>query len=361
MWDDFLSGQIRRTNRNRIALGAVLLAALGIVLGVYRREAYNFFFGPFPVNAAELGKVSSLQQTQKYFIRVRAENVLQAGMREVSSRGGAKEVVASYFLLPAGRRLLLVRSPRETPQAEYKGTLVAMPPQVLDAVLRSAQDEAPALRKALLPVLLDAELSPRDDWILGAVGVVCFLVGAFFLLSGLQRTLQPEQHPVRKTLARYGDPTNVALQIENELRNAANADVFGKLRMTANWVIFAGPFDLKLTQLNDLVWAYQKIVKHYHTFIPVGKSYSVILRDRAGQTIEVQAKKNSAPAILTSIERRAPWVVSGFSRDIETAWQKQRNELVAAVDQRRASLASGTSSNSKTDSRDEKRDPVLVR
>ncbi len=356
MFDDFLTRQIRRTNRNRILLGASLVAILAIVVWIYRRDAYNFALGPFPAEASELAGISSPDQVQKYFLKVRTDEAYVTGIAEFA-QNNEKRVMANFFLLKAGERLLLVRAKGEEPRTEYTGTLVAMPPMVRDALVKDAKEKGPELRALVLPVLLDAERSPRDEWIVTASGVVFFFVGVFFLGSGLYRSAKPEEHPARKALARYGDATGTAMQIESEMRNEGNGEKFGALQLTTNWVVWASAFDVKLTQMKDLVWAYQKVIRHYHTFIPVGKTFSVILCDRAGQKFEVQAKKDTAPAALASLQRRVPWIIFGHSADLERAWQKQRAELIAAVDKRRAEMSGAKPAVS----REAAPEPVLTR
>jgi hypothetical protein len=93
---------------------------------------------------------------------------------------------------------------------------------------------------------------------------------------------------------------------------------------------------VRLTQMKDLVWVYPKIVSHYTYFIPTGKSHSVIIRDRAGQSIEVSTKKDTGEPLLAALQQRAPWIVMGFNADYEKAWRSDRGKMIAAVDQRRA-------------------------
>lgn len=357
MFDDFLTRQIRRTNRNRILLGMSLVVLLAAIGGLFRREAYNFAFGPFRTDAAGLAGVWNPDQVPKYFLKVRAEQAYVTGIAEYSERVNEKRVEANFFLLQAGERLLLVRAKSEVPQTEYTGTLVAMPPQVLGALVKDAKEKGQELRAMVLPVMLDAEKSPRDDWLAVAFGVFFFALGVLFLGSGLYRNAKPEEHPARKALARYGDPTGTAMQIESEFRNEGNGEKFGGLHLTTNWVVWASSFDVKLTQMKDLVWAYQKVIKHYHTFIPVGKTYSVILLDRAGQKFEVQAKKSSAPAALAALQRRVPWIIFGYSADLEKAWRKQRADLIAVVDKRRAEMSGAKPAAS----READREPALTR
>jgi hypothetical protein len=49
MWDDFISGQIRRTSRNLFLMGGAILIILGLLLAAGWRDTYNFIFGPFPI------------------------------------------------------------------------------------------------------------------------------------------------------------------------------------------------------------------------------------------------------------------------------------------------------------------------
>jgi hypothetical protein len=57
MWDDFVSRQIRRTNRNLLILGAALLGTIGTIVGFMWRDVYNYVFGPFPIQASELAAI----------------------------------------------------------------------------------------------------------------------------------------------------------------------------------------------------------------------------------------------------------------------------------------------------------------
>jgi hypothetical protein len=38
---------------------------------------------------------------------------------------------------------------------------------------------------------------------------------------------------------------------------------------------------------------------------------------------------------MTHIIQQCPWIVAGFSKDLENLWKSQRREFVAAVDERR--------------------------
>jgi hypothetical protein len=87
--------------------------------------------------------------------------------------------------------------------------------------------------------------------------------------------------------------------------------------------------------MEDVVWAYLQVVKHYHSGIPTGKSHFVKVFDREGTSATISTKKKTAPELLQTLQRRVPWAVYGFSADIEQLWKKRRAEFLSSVDQRR--------------------------
>src|SRR5256886_16658542 len=94
----------------------------------------------------------------------------------------------------------------------------------------------------------------------------------------------------------------------------------------------------------DVVWAYAKVTKHYHNGIPTGKSYSAIIRDSKGQSLEISGKKDSVPKLLESLQRRMARVLIGFSKELEAVWLKEKLKFLQLIEHRRARLAVATRS-----------------
>jgi hypothetical protein len=88
----------------------------------------------------------------------------------------------------------------------------------------------------------------------------------------------------------------------------------------------------------DIVWAYPKVTKHYHNGIPTGKTYSAMVRDAKGHSMEVSGKKDSVPKLLESLKRRMPWILVGYTKELETLWQKQKPWFFQLMERRRAEL-----------------------
>lgn len=338
MWDDFLSRQIRRTNRNLFLLGVFLLGGLSAALYGFQRDVKNYLLGPFPIEATELIGVDNPDTATKYFVKVRAEHEFFTGLNEYPKQGEHTRVIASYYAVQAGDRFLLVRSNQPVPRTEYTGMLVRVPQALVTALARSPRPEINQLQSKSLPLMLDTDRSPRQDWLVPVSAAVFFLLGAGVLFVALSRMAAPQKHPARVALARYGDPSQVAIQLDAELRMERDDEKSKSLRLTRNWLVHATAFSVHLTQIKDLVWAYPKVVRHYHTFIPTGKTYSVIIRDRSGQSMEVSTKKDVSSALLVTLQQRAPWMVIGYSADLEKSWRSDRSKMIAFVDQRRAAL-----------------------
>jgi len=128
MWDDFISGQIRRTNRNLFLLGTGVLTILGLLPAAGWRDAYNFVFGPFPVQGSELVSIWNRDIPKRYFLKVQGEKSFATGMQEVDANNHDK-VRAEIVALVVNKRLLLVKTPPDNQQLQFTGTLTAVPTQ----------------------------------------------------------------------------------------------------------------------------------------------------------------------------------------------------------------------------------------
>lgn len=339
MWDNFVTRQMKRTNRNLLVTGVVLLAGVAALGGVYRRYLYNFALGPFAIQSSELVSISNPDAPQKYYVRVQGEKVLDTGMY-METQDSSKKMTARFYALSIGGRFLVVKAPPDKRQLSYAGALAPLPYELREGFISRTEAKYPDLLGAFLPFMLDATGFRDSNGILGALGgAAMLLLGLYVVWLYLQRTTNPEKHPLMRALAQYGQPNDVAMQIDSELRSEPKGEIAGDLRLTANWLIHATTFNTVLMQSRDILWAYQKVTKHYHNGIPTGKSYSTVIRDSRGQSAEVTGKKTTAPELVNTLQQRMPWIAAGFSKELEQLWKSNRTEFVQAVEKRRANLA----------------------
>ena len=343
MWDDFISSQIQRTNRNLFLAGTAVLTILGLHLAATWRDAYNFVFGPFPIQSSELVSISNPDAAKHYFLRVQGDKSYPTGMGQLEE-GSSNKLRTSIVALVVNKRLLLVDTQKDNHQLQYTGTLMAVPTEVSNGLIRKWEKERPDLKGAFLPFMLDATgFRTKGDNLLVAAGGVGFgILGVVLIGIPLRRKMQPESHPLLTQLAKYGGLQDVRMRIDSEMRSEGGGEKFGAMQVTTNWLIHAAAYKTNVMATRDVVWAYPKVTKHYHSGIPTGKTYSAIIRDSKGQSVEVSGKKDSVPKMMESLQRRMPWVMIGFSKELEALWLKEKPKFFQLVEQRRASLAGAT-------------------
>ena len=342
MWDDFISRQIRRTNRNLFLFGSVILAALGLLLAGGWRDTYNFIFGPFPIQNSELVSIWNPDVPKRFFVKLEGEEAFRTGMREVGANNHDK-IRAEIIALVVDKRLLLVKAPVGKEELQFTGTLTAVPAEVFNGVVHEWDAKHPDMKGAFLPFMLDATgFRKGDNLLVAAAGTGFGLLGLVLVGIPIRRKLQPENHPLLKQLAKYGMLQDIQMRIDSEMRSEGGGEKFGAMQITTNWLIHAAAYKTNVMATRDVVWAYPKITKHYTNGIPTGKTYSAIIRDSKGQSLEISGKKDSVPKLLESLQRRMPWVLIGFSKELEALWLKEKPKFFQLIEQRRAKLSPAT-------------------
>src|SRR2546425_2912447 len=162
MWDDFISRQIRRTNRNLLLIGAGILTVLGLLLAAGWRDTYNFIFGPFPVQNSQLVAISNPDAPKHYFLKVRGEESFATGMREVDA-GNHDKIRAEVVALVVEKRLLLVKTPTDNHQLEFTGILTAVSPGALHDFVAQEEGQNRWVKGAFFSLIMGAAGFPNGD------------------------------------------------------------------------------------------------------------------------------------------------------------------------------------------------------
>jgi len=154
--------------------------------------------------------------------------------------------------------------------------------------------------------------------------------GAIALVTWLMRILNPGSHPIYKRLKQYGDPRELARQVNQEFAGAGPGDAthFG-----ANWLAQGDTYGLSLVPWVDIAWL------HIYTSVRNGvHSNYVRVWSRDGKQFVALAglHKEEAEQLLYDLHARAPWAEVGFSRELLRQWNKQRAEFIGRVELRRS-------------------------
>jgi hypothetical protein len=336
VWDDFVSQQIRRTNRNLLILGTALLGIVAVVVAFTWRDVYNYVFGPFPIQPDGLAAIWNPDQPKQYFLKVQGTKSYETGMQVVDS-GHKENVRAVVIALAVGKKFLLVKTLPGDDRLEFKGALVALPPEVRTGAVEAIEQEQPERKGAFLPFMLDATGFRNWDNAVPAIFGLFFTGGGVFLVGlALSRMAAPDKHPLLAKLEKYGQLQDVRARIDSEMRGEGGGERFGGLQITTNWLVHAAAYKTDVMASRDIVWAYPKITKHYTNGIPTGKTYSAIVRDSKGQSVEISGKKDSVPKLLESLKRRMPWILVGYTKELDALWRTEKPRFFQLMERRRA-------------------------
>jgi uncharacterized protein DUF6709 len=334
MGEGFLAKGIRRTARNCMLAGLGGLVIMALIFWAERGYFFNFFHGPFPVDRTTLLSIHDPEARRESFVAIEGDETLETGFEE-SSTDYFITTHHPFLAVKVGDRLLLVKGSKDTDATQFSGEFATIPSDVQSQVLSVLQQRHPESKGRFLPVMLDATGYRLNGYIGIAAGMIFGLALVWCLGMGLRWSAKPETHPVWKKLGKYGSAQQVGSQLDAELRTEGGGEAFGSAHLTTNWLLLSSLYSIEVMRMADVVWVYPQVVKHYHSGIPTGKSHFVKVFDRSGALMTISAKKKTAPNLLQSLQRRAPWAVCGFSADLEQMWKKRRAEFLSAVDQRK--------------------------
>jgi len=285
MWDNFIGRQIRRGTRNLFIWNTLILVGLAVALYFSSRYYYNFFLGPFSVEAKEWANIGNPDERLEYYVVINGNEIAETGIihKKDRTRRGRKigeEVVSRdlLFTLADDTAVVVEYHPRDAAKNQATGTLEDLPRS--DNYHRIAQEKfGKPIRVA--PVRVDATGFRLRGWIGLAIMIPLGLLATFNIYRAIRRWGDFARHPLAKQLERYGDPAEIATQVEDEWHSDDKHQV-GPVTVTRMWCIQPHTFGVNLVHLGEAVWVYKSATRHYHNGIPTGTTYAGVLCDNQG-------------------------------------------------------------------------------
>jgi hypothetical protein len=345
MWNNYIGSEIRRSNRNLLITNTILVLITGGILAASWRYLYNSLAGPFPVAVDSLAGIKNPGALSQYFVAVHGVQAKDAGLQIMDQRVSkysrkvtSETLSAVYFAFPVRTKVMLVKSPKTTAAADYEGAIVPVPQDVRDWYQTKMRARNLEFDDVFLPYMLDAtSFRTAAYWEL-ALCLPFLALGLFNLFKGITRASNPAASPIAKQLALIGPPEQVAAAIQNEMAQYGNRSTLKGTLLTASWLTRSTPLGLKVMHLNDILWVYQKVTKHSTNGVPTGTTFSVTIGDRAGERFECGGKQPEVVKFIETLYAGVPWVVTGYSAELNTKFTKHRQEFAAIVQQRREQL-----------------------
>ncbi len=344
MNEGFIAAQIKRTNRNLLLTWAILLGlALG-VLALSARYLTNVFSGPSIIDRAALIKVTNPDAVANYYVTVKADRNVDSGFTQVTTTRSRSGTVTNtrtsgyYRVLLLGDKALLVKMSTVMSSTTVTGAMAGIPSDIKRDIIDDIIKDVPDMKDSFLPYMLDA-----TDFNAGATAIIPLLLiliglGLFALWQWLRRR-NPDNHPIMTALGKFGPAPQVASAIDAVLP----ANTKGLALPALNLILFPGMYGMKINSMADLAWAYRVNTRRRGASATAPSIVSVNLLGRNGK-VDVAPfayDEARATALLQQINQNAPWVVLGYSAEIEKSWKTNRAAFIKSVDDRRAQMTGG--------------------
>jgi hypothetical protein len=165
-------------------------------------------------------------------------------------------------------------------------------------------------------------------------GIAVLLVVLWFIVRSAMNTYKdPASHPTSQLVTKWGEPHGVAVRAQAEYSSPRLKGGKGWI-FTEHYLIRNSFFSFQILRIEDLIWAYQKVTKHYLNFIPTGKTFQAIFHFNGG-TAEIQGNKKKVEGMMAHMAQCTPWAVFGFSEDLKKYFKAEAQSFCAEVEQRR--------------------------
>lgn len=336
--DTYIFLNIRRCNRNLLMVNLFILMILLTTGFFIQRYLYNFFFGPFDIDNQTLTSIKDADSAQKYFYNVKGEGVQETGVRYIiqdidkyTNKVKSERIEAYYHLLLVNEKFLIIKTPERRKRIHYTGVLVRVPEDVARNVIKSD------IKSNTLPFMLDCSNFRTNGYIGLGIAIPILLIIIWNLIKFIMRNGSPENHPLYKKLALYGEPSDIASKIHDETMSQAVRTAY--MLVTPTWFLAERFFTLDFEKLTDIMWIYKKITtQKAYGVITTAKFFELYAMTRSGKSMILRAKEKEVDEVIINICGKAPWIVAGYSNDLKNIWNSNRNHFIEQVDQKRSEM-----------------------
>ncbi len=333
-----------RTMR-QLMFALTFLAASLAVCWSYQREIYSRMMGAVIATPQEIAAIPSFDAAYQRLFEMNAPDALVLPFRdETVHRRKGRETGRSYryFHLVKATPPLLLRAGVDKLAFPVTGALMAVPD---DVRARMTKINPEFMKQAgIAAVMLDVEDPVFSfDSLLAMAALAAPFLFLGLLIRAVLRMMNFERVPAVAALKRFNAPVEQTVAgIDAELKAGDPTTPVGHTLLTPSWLTNTHRSKLDVVKLDDLVWLYSAVLtKKIYGLIPYWKSHSLHLADRHGKIVEIKGGKKALPELAGSIMQRVPWVIGGYTDEIEQIWKRSRQTLIDAVDDRRRQVQVG--------------------
>ncbi|MBX9694293.1 MAG: hypothetical protein K2Z81_18050 [Cyanobacteria bacterium] len=338
MFKNTLIGKhVSRTNRNLILANLFLAFSSSMVVCASIPTLVNSVSAPLTMTGTDLAKVD-LSDLSNNRVKVTGDAISPPFYEEYevrSSRYTGKETgrtkLDEFQLLSVNGKFITVKVKNEQAASTVIGALVDVPPEVKTGGLDSFVKDMPELKGKIIPVMVDTTAFDSSIWIMPCVFAILALVGFFNLGKSVMRMLDPKKHPIARNLRKFGNESELARAIENELRTSMIRLKGTDAIVTQNWMLVPSTFDMQFVKIDEVIWFHEKEVVHNAYQRITGGDLYVVVYKATKDDVSIKASKPALHELGAILAERAPWALVGHDDGIERHWKNTRESVIAQI------------------------------
>ncbi len=152
----------------------------------------------------------------------------------------------------------------------------------------------------------------------------------------------PEKAPsAAALLARWNiDLDRLWARFKDEYEAAGQSPIFGGVRVLPSWLFKRGTFGFTLIPIEDVAWVHKKVTTRRVNFVPVAKTYSLVLHTihppHDAVAFEFAAASQVVDQFLATLAARVPWAILGWNAGFAAQWRSNRKQICAQILARQA-------------------------
>jgi hypothetical protein len=327
--------------------GGLLVLAIGLVF-LHSRAIFNLLGGPFAIDRATLAEIRSPDEGPAFYLTVRGDRITETGidhmerrLHRATQKVEGERVLARYYALWLGSRVVVVKLPPEADSLTVSGVLTEIPSTVQTKFIARVEAERAGMKGLFHPFMIDATSHFRRNGrlALGLLGASA-LLGLFLLARATRRTRDPLLHRSLRRLARLGPPAEVLRTLEDELAGDG-ALRRGRVTLTRHHLVAFDRLGLRGWRLDELVWVYPRETRQVLQLVPL-RRFHLCLGTRQHEHHSVVLGIDELQDLLEAVAERVPWVLVGYEDELAVLWEVAPARLLARVDTRRSEVAQVT-------------------
>lgn len=172
------------------------------------------------------------------------------------------------------------------------------------------------------------------------VVIIVMVVGAVLIFLGIMMFVKCLAGSNSKKINKYlnGAPNREAA-LQNLERFYENEPEVNGIRVSKDYFLGTNFFTSEFCETKDIVWIYQYVLRQSVYFIPVARTYSIMVMLTDGTRMEVVMKgKKKTEQTMEHIARTLPFVYLGYSPELQHLYNTNRQAMIQAVAQKRAEI-----------------------